>query len=70
MEMGLLHCFQLFAGGPSCVAPSFNRDRNSFELNIDEAGYLEDTSESMVLKVEKDIDGDGQITYIFVKWIA
>ena len=30
-------CFQLFAGGPSCVAPSFNRDRNSFELNIDEA---------------------------------
>lgn len=59
-------CFQLFAGGPSCVAPSFNRDRNSFELNIDEAGYLEDTSESMVLKVEKDIDfGDGQITYIF-----
>ena len=35
-------------------------------MNIDEAGYLEDTSESMVLKVEKDIDfGDGQITYIF-----
>jgi iron complex outermembrane receptor protein len=59
-------CFQLFDGGPSCVAPSFNRDRNSFDLNIDEAGYLEDTSESMVLKVEKDIDfGDGQITYIF-----
>ena len=44
-------CFQLFAGGPSCVAPSFNRDRNSFDLNIDEAGYLEDTSESIVLKI-------------------
>jgi iron complex outermembrane receptor protein len=59
-------CFQLFAGGPSCVAPSFNRDRNSFDLNIDEAGYLEDTSESMVLKIEKDIGfGDGLITYIY-----
>jgi iron complex outermembrane receptor protein len=59
-------CFQLFAGGPSCVAPSFNRDRNSFDLNIDEAGYLEDTSESMVLKIEKDIEfGDGLITYIY-----
>ena len=59
-------CFQLFAGGPSCIAPSFNRDRNSFDLNIDEAGYLEDTSESMVLKIEKDIGfGDGLITYIY-----
>ena len=59
-------CFQLFAGGPSCIAPSFNRDRNSFDLNIDEAGYLEDTSESMVLKIEKDIEfGDGLITYIY-----
>jgi iron complex outermembrane receptor protein len=59
-------CFQLFTGGPSCVAPSFNRDRNSFELNIDEIGYLQDTSDSLVLKIEKDVGlGNGLVTYIY-----
>ena len=59
-------CFQLFTGGPSCVAPSFNRDRNSFDLNIDEIGYLQDTSDSLVLKIEKDVGlGNGLVTYIY-----
>ena len=56
-------CFQLFAGGPSCFG--MDRDRNSFELSIDEPGFNKDKSDSLVVKVEKDVTfGDGLITYI------
>ena len=57
-------CFQLFEGGPSCLG--MDRDRNSFELSIDEPGFLKDNSDSLVVKVEKDVAfGDGLITYIY-----
>ena len=57
-------CFQLFEGGPSCLG--MDRDRESFDLSIDEEGFLEDKGESLVLKVEKDVEfGDGLITYIY-----
>lgn len=57
-------CFQLFEGGPSCLG--MDRDRNSFDLSIDEPGFLKDNSDSLVVKVEKDVAfGDGLITYIY-----
>jgi iron complex outermembrane receptor protein len=57
-------CFQLFEGGPSCFG--MDRDRNSFDLSIDEPGFLKDDSDSLVVKVEKDVAfGDGLITYIY-----
>lgn len=57
-------CFQLFEGGPSCFG--MDRDRNSFDLSIDEPGFLKDNSDSLVVKVEKDVAfGDGLITYIY-----
>ena len=57
-------CFQLFEGGPSCLG--MDRDRNSFDLSIDESGFLKDNSDSLVVKVEKDVAfGDGLITYIY-----
>jgi iron complex outermembrane receptor protein len=59
-------CFQLFEGGPACLNPAFNRDRNAFDLNINEEGFLEDEVSSLTLKVEKDVDfGNGLITYIY-----
>ena len=57
-------CFQLFEGGPSCLG--MDRDRNSFDLSIDEPGFLKDNSDSLVVKVEKDVAfGNGLITYIY-----
>lgn len=57
-------CFQLFEGGPSCLG--MDRDRNSFDLSINEPGFLKDNSDSLVVKVEKDVAfGDGLITYIY-----
>ena len=57
-------CFQLFEGGPSCFG--MDRDRNSFDLSINEPGFLKDNSDSLVVKVEKDVAfGDGLITYIY-----
>ena len=57
-------CFQLFEGGPSCFG--MDRDRNSFDLSIDEPGFLKDDSDSLVVKVEKDVAfGEGLITYIY-----
>jgi iron complex outermembrane receptor protein len=57
-------CFSLTATDPKCYG--LVQDRNSFDLSIDEQGYLEDSGDSMVLKVEKDIDfGDGMITYLY-----
>ena len=42
-----------------------DRDRNSFELSIDEPGFNKDKADSLVVKVEKDVTfGDGLITYI------
>ena len=56
-------CFQLFAGGPSCFG--MDRDRDTFDLSIDEQGYLEDSGDSLVVKIEKDVNfGDGLITYL------
>ena len=59
-------CFQLFEGGPSCINPAFNRDRNKFDLNINEEGFLEDEANTLTLKIEKDVNlGNGLITYIY-----
>ena len=56
-------CFSLTATDPKCYGLEQNRD--SFDLSINEPGYLKDSGETIVVKVEKDVSfGNGLITYL------